>query len=148
MKLILILFVYLISVSSTHAYTLPYPSYMPGHKLYKISRFLDSAKSWWYWGKIGQKKYHSALADKYLIETKTLFEYKQYLLGVEALRRSNEHVSFISSVSTEQVKEHVKILEQLKQTTPKDFLWEPEKQGPTYLPLHNILDESIAIRHE
>lgn len=148
MKYILLFFVYFAFVSQIFAYTLPYPSYMPGHKFYKISRLLDKAKSWWYWGTLGQRKYHSALSDKYLVEAKTLFEYQQYLLAVDALKRSNEHLMLISLRSNEQMKAHVDILYQLKQILPREFLWRPEKQEPTYLPLHQILDESIAIRNE
>lgn len=148
MKVILFLLIYLASVSGVSAYSLPYPSYMPGHKLYKISRFFDGAKSWWYWGSIGQRKYHSALADKYLVEAKTLFEYQQYLLGFDALKRSNQHVRPILVKSQEQMKAHRDILEGLKQIVPKEFLWQPEKKDPTYLPLHQILDEAIAVRNE
>lgn len=141
----LILLVMLLCVPRIYAYTLPYPSYMPGHRLYKVSRIFDSLKSYWYWGTIAQSKYHRSLSDKYLVEAKTLFEYKQYLLAVDALNRSNEH---IKTFSHEQMKIHRDVLEQLKQALPKEFLWQPEKQTSTLLPLHKLLDEAIKLRNE
>lgn len=144
-------------------YVLPYPSYMPGHKLYKPSRMLDEFKKWWYFGTIAQFKYHLNLADKYLVEAKTLFEYKQYLLAVDALKRSNSQFQFVPSfiqktiskgkdmpnlrfTEREAVKEHIKVLEKLRGELPKEFLWSPEREKPTKLELHIILDEAILIR--
>ncbi|OGG24464.1 hypothetical protein A3A79_04750 [Candidatus Gottesmanbacteria bacterium RIFCSPLOWO2_01_FULL_43_11b] len=148
MKYIFILTLFLVFATHAFAYTLPYPSYMPGHKLYKISRFLDQAKAWWYWGVKSKIKYHASLADKYLVESKTLFEYQQYLLAVDALRRSNEQITAISSRSGEQMKAHTDVLERLKQMLPEEFLWQPEKETPTRLPLHILLDEALFIRNE
>jgi len=70
-------------------YVLPYPSAMPGNKLYRIMRIIDELKKPLYFGSITRYKYHLSLADKYLVEAKTLFEYKQYLLAVDALERSD-----------------------------------------------------------
>src|SRR5450759_4493421 len=91
----IVFFAFLLSLIFSHSslvyadYVLPYPSYMPGSSLYKVSRVVDRLKFYWSWGNIAQIKYHLALSDKYLVEASTLMEYKQYLLGVDALRRSD-----------------------------------------------------------
>ena len=82
-------------------YVLPYPSYLPGNKLYHLSRFWDATKKWWYFGSISSLKYHLQLADKYLVEAKTLFEYKQYLLGRDALLRSNSQFQILPKFITD-----------------------------------------------
>src|ERR1700690_3290457 len=76
-------------------YVLPYPSYMPGNKLYKVSRILDKLQNYWNWGNIAQERYHLSLSDKYLVEAKTLFEYNQYFLAVDALNRSNQQFMMV-----------------------------------------------------
>lgn len=126
------------------AYVLPYPSFMPGNKIYKVLRIVDRAKAYWYWGELGQAKYHMALADKYLVEAKVLFEYQQYLLAVDALKRSDEHIKQAATI--EQKAEHVRVLERIKQEVPVEFTWTPEKAEATQLPLHELLDVSIALR--
>src|SRR5450759_5012191 len=89
----IVFFSFLLSLVFSHSslvyadYVLPYPSYMPGSSLYKVSRVVDLLKFYWSWGNIAQIKYHLALSDKYLIEAKTLMEYKQFLLGTDDLRR-------------------------------------------------------------
>ena len=144
-------------------YVFPYPSYMPGNKIYRISRVVDQLKKFWYWGNIAQTKYHLALSDKYLIEAKTLFEYKQYLLAVDALERSNQVLKetplFISRAWGEEkdigyLVDHVKyaldaheeILADLIINLPISYLWTPEKTVPTPLHLHDIITKSIDIR--
>lgn len=148
MKYLIFLLIYLASVSLVSAYSLPYPSYMPGHKLYTVSRFIDTLKSYWHWGTIAQFKYHRYLADKYFVESKILFEYGQYLLAVDALKRSDEQFMMTSPKVLEQMKAHRDILKRLKQMLPEEFLWQPEKQPPTLLPLHRLLDEAIELRNE
>ncbi len=144
-------------------YLLPYPSFMPGNKLYKFSRVLDVVKEWWYFGTISQFKYHLNLADKYLIEAKTLFEYKQYLLATDALKRSNQQFKLmpdiihkatkegkdqrqLTVIGKEAVKVHTETLVKLKNEVPQEFLWTPEKEAPTKLNLYQILDEAISLR--
>ena len=169
-KLLLLLLAYclLITVpcllSPVYAsYVLPYPSFMPGNKLYKVSRAVDVLKKYWYFGSIAQVKYHMSLSDKYLVEAKTLFEYRQYLLGVDALKRSDNEFRQIPihiqqgdregkdmSVWKQMVAEaslvHTDILDKLILISPKEFQWSPEKDTPTTLPLHELLDQSIVIR--
>lgn len=152
-------------LSFVHAdYMLPYPSYMPGNKLYRVSRMVDALNKWWYFGNISKVKYHLGLSDKYLVEAKTLFEYKQYLLGMDALNRSTEQFNKIylyvqlaekegkdMSVFRKTIQEaifaHDQVLENMKRDTPYDFRWQPEKQQSTELQLHDRLDEAIRARN-
>lgn len=146
-------------------YTLPYPSYMPGNKLYKISRFFDTVQKYWYWGNIASVKYHLKLADKYLVEAKTLFEYRQYLLGVDALRRSNEHLPFINKylilvlddgkdaqklkeLVTEAMNVHLTMLEKMSIDLPSGYQWTPEKQPSTEIHFIELFQEARKIRAE
>lgn len=146
-----------------HDYVLPYPSFMPGNKLYKISRFIDRIENFWYWGSLAQTKYHMGLADKYLVESKVLFEYKQYLLGVDALKRSDlefqkirrnianaqiekKDVSKIVDDFSAQEEKHEEVLSTIEEQTPGSILWSPEKDSPTNIQLHGLIDASIKIR--
>ena len=159
MKYFVLLLVYLVFVTHVFAYTLPYPSYMPGHKFYQVSRLLDSLKSRWYWGDIAGINYTLGLADKYLVEAKTLFEYKQYLLAVDALKRSNEKVQLLpkylqkayshgkdvrelQNKTAEAMNAHIIVLHDLADELPKEFMWQPEKASATYIPIATLLDEA------
>src|SRR5438876_8559854 len=94
MSYVLCAFILFTPLCTVHAdYVLPYPSFMPGNKFYKISKIIETFEKWWYWGSIGQTKYNMQLADKYLVEAKTLFEYKQYFLALKALRQSDAYIS-------------------------------------------------------
>ncbi|MBI3576802.1 hypothetical protein HY086_02050 [Candidatus Gottesmanbacteria bacterium] len=145
------------------AYVLPYPSYMPGNKLYKISRVADDIKSYWYFGNIAKTKYYLALSDKYLVEAKTLFEYKQYLLATEALDRSNRYahrlrlliltskkenidISSMRPIIREYIIAHESVLNTLKDQLPAQVLWQPEKQSSVLLPLHELIDIALEER--
>lgn len=159
--------VFLVALSfprwSVAAYVLPYPSFMPGNKLYQISRVVDQLKKYWYFGNIAQIKYHLGLADKYLVEAKTLLEYKQYLLGVDALKRSDVEFQQLSVFVAKAEKEqkdiknfktliieaatmHTSVLSTLESTLPAQFTWIPEKEKPTELNLKSIVLSSIEIR--
>lgn len=144
-------------------YMLPYPSFMPGNKVYKVSRVMDGLKAYWYWGSLGKVKYHMALADKYLVEAKVLFEYQQYLLAVDALIRSDAHirevprwieraaaegkdVSRLKEIAREEKLQHIEVLRGIRKLVPEEFTWAPEKSAPTQLSLHAMLDASIAAR--
>ena len=110
MKKILLLFLvtYFLVVPLAQAvdYVLPYPSYMPGNPMYKIRQILERAQEYWYFGDMAKVKYHLKMADKYLVEAKTLFEYKQYLLAVDALQRSNQQFQPLPQL-LERVKIHL-----------------------------------------
>jgi len=144
-------------------YVLPYPSYMPGHPLYRISRILDNFNKWWYWGNIARVKYYLKLADKYIIEAKTLIEYKQYLLAAGALARSNnaivslpvylekaknesKDITTLRSIINDAVLAHEKILFNLSVATPENILWTPEKSQPTQIHLSDLLNQAIILR--
>lgn len=161
-KLLLVILFFLITVTPARAdYVLPYPSFMPGNKLYKITRILDRLESYWYFGNIAQFTYHLKLSDKYLVEAKTLMEYKQYLLAVDALTRSDGEFSqlparlgavknegadvtaFTQTVEDAAVK-HKEVLSGLR--IPEHFVWKPEKAASTNLELGSMIQSSIAIR--
>ncbi len=145
------------------SYVLPYPSYMPGNKLYRISRAVDDIKKYWYFGSIAKTKYYLSLSDKYLVEAKTLFEYKQYVLALDALDRSNNYahrlsllivlskqkhndISSMIPIIQEYIIVHESILHTLRNQLPAEMLWQPEKQSPVLLPLHKSIDAAIEER--
>jgi hypothetical protein len=145
-------------------YVLPYPSFMPGNKIYKITHIVDQLKRFWYWGNIAQIKYHLGLSDKYLVEAKTLMEYNQYLLATEAMNRSDsefrqlpkyvlgakaEHVDItdLKKLISEAAMKHKETLSKLILTAPKEFTWTPEKAKPTELKPQGLLNDSINIRN-
>jgi hypothetical protein len=133
-------------------YMLPYPSYMPGNKLYTVSRIIDSFNSFWYFGNIAQIKYYLGLSDKYLVEAKTLMEYKQYLLASDALKRSDIQFTQLPEyfrkaeekrIDTGQLKQLVQDSFSKHKEVEASFTWTPEKERPTELPLRQMIDDSI-----
>ena len=156
-------FYFLLTIPAHAGYVLPYPSYMPGNKLYNISRVIDSLKAYWYWGNIAKVKYHLGLANKYLVESKTLFEYKQYLLATDALARSDTHVDNVlpylkgAAVQGKDVKVlettvgdamlvHISVIETMKSQLPEKFIWRPEKASEIILPISSMLQHALTIR--
>lgn len=154
-------FLWVNSVSAV--YVLPYPSYMPGNKVYKISRLVDTIKQYWCFGNIAQIKYHMALSDKYLVEAKTLFEYNQYLLAVDALHRSNIQFSLIPAhiaaakqegkdtsifevMVGNEAEKHIEVLHSLLDSMPRNFTWVPEKSASVDLDIRTELENSLEIR--
>src|SRR5258706_14601839 len=141
---VLFCFIYFfVAIPVRAEYVLPYPSYMPGNKLYKVSKIIEIFEKWWYWGSISQTKYYMQLADKYLVEAKTLFEYKQYLLALEALHKSDMYINkvpfFIHKAQGEQkdiselelsYKAELAVqreaLQKLVSELPVEFTWTPE----------------------
>lgn len=163
--LVFLLITYIVAVVfSAHAdYVLPYPSYMPGNKIYKITRIVDVLKRFWYFGNIAQVKYHLGLSDKYLVEAKTLMEYNQYLLGADALTRSDKEFSGIpmnlagaknEGVDITALKEtirdaadkHIQVLSGLLTQVPMQFTWKPEKASSTDLNLGSMIQSSLKLR--
>ena len=145
-------------------YVLPYPSFMPGNKIYRVSRMMDTLKAYWYRGTIAEIKYHLSLSDKYLVEAKTLFEYKQYLLATDALSRSDAALVGISdffdkgneegkdmseqkTIVVEAMKTHIVTIENMRQWLPNEFQWTPEKATATDLSIGSMLDVSLHIRN-
>lgn len=153
------------SVSADSSYVLPYPSSMPGSIYYKLHLMLEKIYSYWFYGDFGQYKYNLKQSDKYLIEAKTLFEYKQYLLAIAALEKSDtyfketKHHLQSAKVHGKDIQNnlnefhqaalaHIEVLQRIKKDVPEDFLWKPEKKSSSQLALHTLLGNSIEIRQE
>jgi hypothetical protein len=150
-------------VYADSSYVLPYPGVMPGSVWYKMHQVQERLEAYWYYGSFGQLSYHIQQADKYLVEAKTLFEYKQYLLGAQALERSNTYFVKIPSFLIQAQREgkvisdkkiilenaslkHREVLAKMKQDIPRRVDWSPEKESTTELDLHHMIDTSISIR--
>jgi len=169
MSWVIILLLLVFSLSSTPTinaaseYVLPYPSFMPGSMFYKVNLIKDEILKYWYFGSFGQFKYNLKQTDKYLVEAKTLFEYKQYLLGINALKKSDTYFIKIKPsllkaksegkdinqsllILKDAKDKHIETLERVSKEVPEAFVWEPEKEKPTNLNLHEIINESIHIR--
>ncbi|PIU02406.1 hypothetical protein COT66_00400 [Candidatus Shapirobacteria bacterium CG09_land_8_20_14_0_10_49_15] len=144
-------------------YVLPYPGLMPGHHLYPVKQLFDQAYAYFAFGSFARHKYELALADKKLVEMKVLFEYRQYLLALTALDQSNNHfqkaVDFVVAAQVQgkniQTKmanlqaaavKHQEVLESVMGQTPADFWWQPEKDEPRQLAIHQGLQKAISIR--
>lgn len=167
-KVILVLFMYFLVLTPVNAqsdYVLPYPSFMPGNIFYKVSLVKDKILKYWYFGDFGQFKYNLKQADKYLVEAKILFEYKQYWLAVGALEKSDAHIEEVlpslleaerneknisekSSILKLAKEKHIEVLEKIKGQIPETFYWDPEKGEAKNLKLHEIIDDSIKERLE
>ena len=161
--LVLIFFGFFFTQTVRADYVLPYPSYMPGNRLYKVMRVIDTMKRYWYFGNIAQTKYHLELSDKYLVEAKTLLEYNQFLLASDALAGSDKEfmqidvylnmaktggvdISALRGTVLSAADKHISILKALKLNTPVKFTWKPEKALPTELNLGSMLQSSIDLR--
>ncbi|MBI2026151.1 MAG: hypothetical protein HYT06_02100 [Candidatus Levybacteria bacterium] len=152
-----------ISVFADSSYVLPYPSAMPGSKLYRINLVKEKVLRYWYFGNFGQFKYSLKQSDKYLVEAKILFEYKQYLLAFEALRKSDvyfqqtlpnlvnaqkerKNINANRDILREASGKHIEILSEINKNIPANFVWTPEKGAPTTLNLSEKIKESIKTR--
>lgn len=146
-------------------YVLPYPSAMPGSNFYKIRLLYEKIEQYWYFGSFGQFKYHLKLSDKYLVEAKTLFEYKQYLLAYNSLRKSNGYFKYINiylskakeenknieqkqNILNEASLKHIETLNIIQRQTPKKFTWQPERGSSTPLDIQDLMEESISLRQK
>lgn len=161
--IIAIFIVYSPVVYAESNYVLPYPSAMPGSSLYTLHLAWEKFQKYWHFGTFSQFAYHKKLADKYLVQAKTLFEYKQYLLAHQALKRSDEHfkVAFRFLGKAKQngkntiekellLKEaslkHQEVLGKVREEVPEKFVWQPEKDKPTVLFLWEQIDKAIELR--
>jgi hypothetical protein len=146
-------------------YVLPYPSTMPGGISYKIHLVWEKIMQYWYYGDFGQFDYNLKQSDKYLVQAKTLFEYNQYLLGYQALKKSDIYFQKIipsllfaqqhgkstldkRKLLSEASQKHIEMLAQIKQETPAQFTWTPEKSNPTSLNIVQAIDNAISIREK
>lgn len=144
-------------------YVLPYPSVMPGGIQYKIHTVWENLLKYWYFGSFGQFTYNLKESDKFLVEAKVLFEYKQYLLGTTALEKSNFYFVHVKPYLMKAEKEgkdisqkkvilheaslkHIEVLTSLKTNVPDSFLWQPEKSPTTQLPLKKVIQDAIEER--
>lgn len=161
----LFLFLFKTSVLAQSSYVLPYPSSMPGSFAYKLHLVFENVSKYWHFGDLGQYDYNLRMADKYLVEAKTLFEYKQYLLAHIALKKSDSYFSKIKqslSVAEKKNKDvvnkrlilkeaalkHMEYLEKIDLDTPDIFIWEPEKSSSTTLLLKEAFVDAINIRKD
>lgn len=148
---------------ATSSYVLPYPGAMPGNVLHKLHTLQEKISPFWYFGSFSKFSYNLKESDHYLVEAKTLFEYNQYLLAVNALDKSNlyfekaiislqdakqegKNISEKSLVLKNASEKHQEILTSLFETLPKVVEWRPEKEEPTPLPLHQKIKEAIKER--
>lgn len=147
------------------SYVLPYPSFMPGSPFYKLNLIKEEILKYWYFGNFGQFTYNLKQSDKYLVEAKTLFEYKQYLLGYQALKNSDNYfrqtlpyllkaqaggkeIIQKETILKEATLKHIEVLDLIKQQVPRQFVWRPEKSLPTTLNLHSEIEKSIKVKKQ
>lgn len=161
--LIVLLFAFIRQCSADSSYVLPYPSSMPGNKFYKVHLFLEHLEKYWYFGNFGQFKYNLKQSNKYLVESKTLFDYKQYMLAYKAIQKSDlyfsktyqylekankegkdigQNLSLLKKASSK----HIEVLEKIKTTVPDTFNWQEEKSLAVLLYLGKKISQSIDIR--
>lgn len=146
-------------------YVLPYPSSMPGSLLYEIHLVYENFSKYWYFGDFGQFKYNLKMADKYLIESKILFEYKQYLLGYKALQKTDQYfINILPNLERaerngkdtlqkriifkEASEKHIEILNKMQINSPDVFNWQPEKALPTMIDIKKTIGNSINLRKD
>lgn len=146
-------------------YVLPYPSSMPGSLLYKPHLLLETILKYWYFGTFGQFTYNLRQSDKYLVESKTLFEYQQYLLGFKSLQKSdsffNQTLPYLQKAKAEgkdisqnrailssAAEKHIEVLTNLEKEVPEKFNWQPEKSAASELNLKSAINTSIKLRQK
>lgn len=163
-KIFFVIILYLMLPLAVQAeYVLPYPSFMPGNTLYKISTLLDKLKAHWSFGNIAQLKYRMSMADKKLVEAKTLFEYKQYALAMNALYESTAQAASVprllesakaqgidmkelNKTVCEQINVHQEVLQKLRTSLPAVFAWQEEKKDAVNLPIREAFDSAVKTR--
>jgi hypothetical protein len=169
LRLLIFLFVFIFTlktdVFAQSDYVLPYPSSMPGSVFYKIHLVYENISKYWYFGNFGQFDYNLKMSDKYLVEARALLEYKQYLLGYNALKKSDQYftaalpnllkaknngkdVSQKRIILNEASLKHVETLLKIESDVPVTFTWSPEKSASTILDFKKTIEISIRIRKE
>lgn len=151
------------AVLAESSYVLPYPSSMPGSKFYVLHLAWEKIMRYWYMGNLSQFTYNLKFADKYLVEAKTLFEYKQYYYAYRALLNSDRYfinaypyllkakkdgvnIADKEDILREGGRKHSELLLKIKQEVPNEFIWAPENGAPTKLFIWESIDKSINIR--
>lgn len=152
----------LISVFASD-YVLPYPSFMPGNRLYAIHRVWSRAEEFWHFGEIARIKYHRHRSDILLVEAKTLFEYGQYELAARALLESNKHFAqavLYGREIAEQRKDsgeqnsllkasgekHTEIISRLSNELPDQIVWQKENSETQTIDISLLLRQAQIIR--
>lgn len=165
LSIIFLSFSFVSPASAQSEYVLPYPSAMPGSVWYNFQILQELVKRYWYFGNLSQFSYNLKKSDKYLIEAKTLFEYKQYLLASKALKRSDEYYSSSQDYLKKAAEEgkdisekfytlkmaslkHKEILSEISTETPTSYIWTPEKEESIELPIYRNIKKSIKIRED
>lgn len=148
---------------ASSTYVLPYPGGMPGSVLYKIHLLQEKISPFWYFGSFSQFSYNLKESDHYLVQAKTLFEYNQYLLAVNALDKSDlyfknainslknakqegKNTSDKSLILKNASEKHQELLTSLLETLPKEVEWHAEKTESLILPLRQKVQEAIKER--
>lgn len=164
--LLLILFSALIFIPSkvfASEYVLPYPGVMPGSRLYVLKEIKNYIDGFWYFGNISQFKYSLSLSDEYLVESKILFEYNQFSLALESLKKSSKYyvdasryidkagrdgkdIDNINNLYNSAGEKHIEVLVALKIKLPEYFFWDPEDKEGSDLMLYEEIDKAISIR--
>lgn len=151
------------SVVAQSEYVLPYPSSMPGNKFYIIEQGIERISPYWFYGDLGSFTHNLFYSDKYLVQAKTLFEYKQYLLGMDALQKSNKYFNNLdekldsAKANGKDVSEKMRVLESAKkkhrevlfemiEDSPEEVLWTEENGSSSTLSIHKLLTNSITQR--
>lgn len=151
------------TVYAQSQYVLPYPSAMPGSFGYRIDQVKENLYSFLFFGNFSQFAFKLSMSDKYLVEAKTLFEYKQYLLAYQALlksdyyfrraipnllsaKRHGKNVKDKELILRSASQKHIEVLEKIEQEVPENFLWAPEKGEPTRLNIKKSIKDSIETR--
>lgn len=125
---IIVCFLYFSSIQSSFAltkeadYVLPYPSFMPGNKLYQVKEVWDKFRGLFMFGNFTKFSYELQLADKKLVEAKVLYEYGQIVLANKALEKYQRHMMVLPKLLTAAKKEDKNISEKeelLKQAKKK-----------------------------
>lgn len=167
MKLFLIILLLLLTSKISYAqstHVLPYPSVMPGNFAYNLNLIKESLIKYWYFGDFAQFKYSLNYSDKYLIEAKTLFEYQQYLLALNALSKSDQYFSKIN-ISLDKAKKtksilqnkellrsasqkHTEVLSKLLEELPETYVWKEENKKEAILMIHKSLNDSLKLREK
>jgi len=136
---------------------------MPGTIFYKIDKVIEFAEKYWYFGDLGQFTYSLKESDKYLVQAKTLFEYQQYLLAMDALQESDNYFQkthlYLERAKKDgkdtanneilllqAAQKHVETVQFIETYVPKSFIWTPEKKASSSLQIYSALQNSIAIR--
>ncbi|MBI5123495.1 hypothetical protein HZA75_06580 [Candidatus Roizmanbacteria bacterium] len=122
-------------LAKSEDYVLPYPSFMPGNKLYQVKETWDKFKGLFMFGNFTKFSYELQLADKKLVEAKVLYEYGQIALGNKALEKYQTHMMILPKLLAAANKEGKNISEKerlLKQALKKhqQVLWELSQVSP------------------